>query len=397
VQRIRTAQEPQLVCDFSREHTSTRLDVSRLQDGSLIIQIRDITTSAQKEAEPAEVRSILERIGDAYIAFDTEWRYSYVNHKAAELALKPASELIGRCVWDEFPEAADTLFFSELQRSMREQIPVQFDNYYAPLGKWFENSVYPSPAGVSVFYRDITQRVRTQRALERSAADLARKNSELEMFAYVASHDLQEPLRAIRGFADLLNNRYSGRLDADANEFLAFIIQGAERMQHLITNLLTLCRFEQGNAAPLARVSLEHAVRIVCSNLNLAIEDRGATILFGTLPDVTFSETQLVQLLQNLISNALKYRSAAPPRIEVHAERGDTGWTICVRDNGAGFDMQHAEQIFKPFKRLQADNESGTGIGLAICKRIVENRGGRIWVTSVPGTGSTFFFTIPDD
>lgn len=186
---------------------------------------------AQAEATSAEIRGILERIGDAYIAFDTEWRYTYVNRKAAELALKPASELLGKCVWDEFPNAKQTAFYSELQRSLREQLPLEFGNYYAPLGKYFENSVYPSPSGVSVFYRDTTERVKAQRELEERTRELAAKNAELEMFASVASHDLQEPLRMIGGYATLLSRRYSGALDEDATEFLSYMTQGVSRMQ----------------------------------------------------------------------------------------------------------------------------------------------------------------------
>ena len=146
------------------------------------------------------------------------------------MAQKPASELIGRCVWDEFPEAVQTPFFSELHRAMREQKSVKFDNYFKPLDRWFENSVYPSPSGVGVYYRDITERVRTHRALERQTAKLARKNSELEMFAYVASYDLQEPLRMIGAYATLLAKRYSGAIDRNADEYIQFMVGGVDRM-----------------------------------------------------------------------------------------------------------------------------------------------------------------------
>jgi PAS domain S-box-containing protein len=351
---------------------------------------------AQAEATSAEIRAVLERIGDAYIAFDTEWRYTYVNSKAAELALKPASELLGRSVWDEFPTAIHTPFYSELQRSMREQVPVEFENYYAPLGKYFENSVYPSPSGVGVFYRDITQRVRTQRALEERTRELAAKNAELETFASVASHDLQEPLRMIGGYAALLFKRYSDALDKDAKEFLTFMIGGVDRMHRLIKDLLALCRLDQTTDVGIAKVNLGAVVELAKSNLELAIEDTAGAVTCQNAVIVRFNETRLLQLMQNLIANALKYRGAAEPVITIDAEREKDAWTIAVRDNGMGFDMRYAEQIFQPFKRLQRDEDHGTGIGLAICRKIVESRGGQIWAESTPGIGTTFYFTIPD-
>lgn len=354
-------------------------------------------TAARRHAEAtsAELKNLLERIGDAYIAFDPEWRYAYVNRKAAELARKPASELIGRSVWDEFPEAVHTRFFSELQRSMREQIPVDFINHFPPLGKWFENSVYPSPSGVSVFYRDITERVRTQRALERRTAELARKNAELETFASVASHDLQEPLRMIGGYVKLLGRNYSTLFDEDAREFFGYITQGVDRMQRLIRDLLALSKLGAA-AEQLHDVSIPDVIDRVCANLDMAINETGAVIHHDELPVVRFNETRMMQLMQNLIGNAIRYRNDATPRIVITAERQPAAWQIAVKDNGRGFESRHAEQIFEPFKRLHRREDGGTGIGLAICKRIVENRGGRIWAESLPRYGSTFYFIIPD-
>ena len=350
---------------------------------------------AQAEATSAEIRDVLERIGDAYIAFDTEWRYTYVNRKAAELALKPGSELLGRSVWDEFPNAIHTAFYSELQRSMREQVPVEFENYYAPLGKYFENSVYPSPSGVGVFYRDITQRVRTQRALEERTRELAAKNAELETFASVASHDLQEPLRMIGGYAALLSKRYSNALDKDAKEFLAFMIGGVDRMHRLIKDLLALCRLDPTTDAGIAEVNLGAVVDLVKSNLEMVIEDTAGSVTCQNAVIMRFNETRLLQLMQNLIANALKYRGATEPVITIDAERRKDAWTIAVRDNGMGFDMRYAEQIFEPFKRLQRDEDQGTGIGLAICRKIVESRGGRIWAESDGGDRNNVFLHDP--
>ena len=373
------------------------LDISRKAGPEIsVLLTQEKSARKQAEADSALIRSILDRIGDAYIAFDAEWLYTYVNQRAAELALRPSSDLLGRCVWEVFPEAVETRFYSELQGAMRDQRPAEFVNYFAPLDKWFENSVYPSPSGVGVFYRDITDRVRTHRALENRTAELARKNAELETFAYVASHDLQEPLRMIGGYADLLSRRYSTALDADANDFIRYITSGVDRMQRLIKDLLTLCRLTEAGAAPTADLSVSQVLNVACRNLDLLIEDTGAAIVVPDLPVVRFNQTQLLQVMQNLVGNALKYRAARPPQVQVCAEREEAGWKFCVSDNGAGFDMSHGDRIFKPFNRLHRSEDGGTGIGLAICKKIIESRGGRIWAESEPGVGSKFYFTVPD-
>ncbi|HYI96804.1 MAG TPA: PAS domain S-box protein [Bryobacteraceae bacterium] len=398
--RIRVELHANLITTASGDIVGIRtamLDITdrKRREQQTQVLVREMAARELAEASSAELRNILERIGDAYIAFDPEWRYTYVNRKAAELARKPASELIGRSVWDEFPDAVRTPFFSELQRSMREQAPVEFVNHFAPLGKWFENTVYPSPFGVSVFYRDITERVRTQRALELRTAELARKNAELETFASVASHDLQEPLRMIGGYAAMLSKRYSGAIDADADEFIRYITQGVSHMQQLIRDLLTLSRLGAG-AEQVHNISIADVVEKACANLDMAISDSRAFIDCQALPFVRFNETRMLQLLQNLIGNAIRYRGGAKPQITIAATREPSGWKVAIQDNGIGFDMQHAEEIFLPYKRLQRGAEPGTGIGLAICKKIVESRGGRIWAQSSPGIGSTFYFTVPD-
>ena len=251
-------------------------------------------------------------------------------------AQKPASELIGRCVWDEFPEAVKTPFFSELHRAMREQIPVEFDNYLSLWTDGLRIRLSESFRCRSVLPR-YYGRVRTHRALERKTAELARKNSELEMFAYVASHDLQEPLRMIGSYAALLAKRYSGLIDREADEFIEFIVGGVDRMQRLIKGLLALCRLEQAESASWSVVDAGTFMDLVCGNLDLLIEDTGATIVRGELPVIKFEETQFLQLMQNLIGNALKYRREAP-RITVGARREGSGWTFSVSDNGIGFD-----------------------------------------------------------
>ena len=264
--------------------------------------------------------------------------------------------------------------------------------------------------------RDITERKQTERALREALADLRRSNADLESFAYVVSHDLQEPLRMVTGFLDLLRSRYADQLDADANDFIAFAFDGARRMQRLIHDLLVYARVGSrgGDMQPAAG---EAVLAAALANLRSAIEETGATITHDPLPIVLGDELQLVQVFQNLIANAIKFHGAGPPRVHIcaapwrpepqeDAEFPDqrlsaaaptaTEWRFAVRDNGIGIAAEHFERIFVIFQRLHARQEyEGTGIGLAVCKKIVERHGGRIWVESTPGQGSTFYFTLP--
>jgi len=236
---------------------------------------------------------------------------------------------------------------------------------------------------------------RTAQLAER-AKDLERSNMELQQFAYVASHDLQEPLRTIASFTQLLAKRYGDKLDDKAREFIGFAVDGSKRMQTLINDLLSFSRVgTQGKA--LAPVRCDAVLDTVLRSLKRAIEDSGAVITRDPLPVVLADELQLGQLLQNLMGNALKFRGDKAPRIHVAVERNGEGWKFSVRDNGIGIAPEHDERIFVIFQRLHTKTQyAGTGIGLAICKKIAERHGGRIWVEPTPGGGSTFYFTIAD-
>jgi PAS domain S-box-containing protein len=242
---------------------------------------------------------------------------------------------------------------------------------------------------------DITERKRAEEKLKQTLDDLERSNKELEQFAYVASHDLQEPLRMVSSYTQLLARRYQGQLDATANEFIAYAVDGANRMQRLINDLLAYSRVgtcAKGFEPTDCTAVLDQAL----ANLKAAIEKSGAAVIHDPLPTVMADNLQLIQLLQNLIGNAIKFHVEKPPRIHVAAEQKGNEWVFSVRDNGIGIDPQYAERIFIIFQRLHTREEyPGTGIGLAICKKIVERGGGRIWVESQLGKGSTFYFTIP--
>jgi PAS domain S-box-containing protein len=238
--------------------------------------------------------------------------------------------------------------------------------------------------------------------LTRQTQELASINAELERFAYVASHDLQEPLRMVSSYTQLLAKRYHGKLDADADDFIKFAVTGAERMRQLIKDLLTYSRVANPQGKQRS-VDCEEVLRGVLTNLKTAIEETGAVVTHDPMPTVFADPVQLGQLLQNLIGNALKFNTSEPPRAHVSAvllpsDNSDRGpfWQLGVTDNGIGIEPQYIERIFGAFQRLHTIAEyPGTGIGLAICKKIIEGQGGRIWVESTPGKGTTFYFTIP--
>ena len=243
---------------------------------------------------------------------------------------------------------------------------------------------------------EVFQRKQAEGALQRYATELEQKNQELQQFAHIASHDLQEPLRMVTSYLQLLERRYKGQLGPDADEFIAFAVAGAARMHALIKDLLTYSRVGT-RGRPFELTDCQTVLGQVLANLRVALEESGATVSYDPLPTVTADATQLSQLFQNLIGNAVKFRSGQLPEIHVGAARQDGEWLFSVRDNGIGIEPQYAERVFVIFQRLHMQDEyPGTGIGLAICKRIVERHGGRIWVESEPGQGSTFYFTIPE-
>ena len=241
----------------------------------------------------------------------------------------------------------------------------------------------------------LSERSQVEHALVQQAEQLARSNADLQQFAYVTSHDLQEPLRTIASFSQMLSRRYKGQLDGDADEFINFITGGVSRMQAVIEDLLAYSRIVNQPGASFSAVPLSEAVEWAQQNLRRSMEESGAAIICGELPAVEGDRVELVQLFQNLLSNAIKYRRPdTAPVIRVNAEHNPPLWTISVADNGIGFDQSYAEQIFVLFRRLHDASVPGTGIGLTICRKIVERHGGKIWAESQPGEGTTFRFTL---
>jgi len=354
----------------------------------------------------AQFRQLLEAAPDAIVIVGPQGDIVLVNRMAENLFGYTRDELIGQPVERLIP-----VRFREGHQQHRDSYI--HDAHTRPMGTGLElfacrrdGSEFPveislsplqTPAGMLVtsVVRDITERKQVQQALQHHAEELERSNAELEQFAYVASHDLQEPLRMITSYSQLLERRYRDRLDGDALEFIDYVVDGAKRMQELINDLLAYSRVGT-RGREFESVDVEAVYKRVLGNLQLAIEEQHAEVSHDPLPMVQGDGLQLVQLFQNLIANAIKFHGDAQPKVHVSVESGNDEATFCVHDEGIGIEPQYVERIFQVFQRLHGKGRyPGTGIGLAICKKIVERHGGRIWVESQPGQGSKFYFTLP--
>jgi PAS domain S-box-containing protein len=321
-------------------------------------------------------------------------------YNAEELLGKPVEQLLPSSLRSSHVALRESYFVEPRTRPMgvtKDLFGQTKDGRLIPV----EISLSPVRIGDELYavsiVRDVTESKSIRQQLERQAAELKRSNEELEQFAYVASHDLQEPLRMVSGYTQLLQRRYAGRLDADADEFIDFAVQGVKRMQALIADLLAYSRVASRGKAPVS-VALADVMEQVLANLQATIEESGAVIQVPSLASVPGDPVQLVQLFQNLIANGLKFRGSAPPSIEIQQEEYPQHWQFCIKDNGIGIAPEYRDKIFVIFQRLHTrDKYPGTGIGLAICKKIVDRHGGKIWVESEPGKGSCFYFTLPKE
>ena len=372
--------------------------------------IRDI--SVRKDAErhlaqtEARYRGLLEAAPDGMVVVNKRGEIVLLNAHAEKQFRYWRDELIGKKVKSIIPEGFAERLIADGTRTAAEALEQQIGTGIELIGLRKDRSEFPieimlspleSAEGILVTaaIRDITNRKQAEAHLLEKVQELNRSNEELEQFAYLASHDLQEPLRMVASYTQLLSRRYKGKLDSDADEFIAFAVDGANRMQRLIQDLLLYSRVEK-KGHDLLEVSSASALKKALFNLQGAIEQSGAIVTQDTLPDVTADENQLVQLFQNLVGNAIKYQAPGVPQIHISAARnGAPRWIFSVRDNGLGIDPQFFEKIFGMFQRLHKRDEfEGTGMGLAICRKIVERHGGSISVESTPGEGSTFSFTL---
>jgi PAS domain S-box-containing protein len=331
-------------------------------------------------------------------------KWVYMNPAGVRLlGAKSEGELLGKEIQEIVAPEFQDIVSSRLEQVQKEGLSApEIEEQFIRLdGARVDVSVsavpidYRGEPGIIVFAEDISARKKAEEELRRYHDELERSNAELQQFAYVASHDLQEPLRMVSSYMGLIEGRYKGRLDADADDFIGYAVDGAKRMRMLINDLLEYSRVGT-HGKTFGPVDCETLLNRVLDHVQLLIEDSGATITHDPLPTVIGDGAQLMRLFQNLINNSLKFKKDAPPLIHVSAEPCDRNWLFSVHDNGIGIDPQYADRIFVIFQRLHDREEyPGTGIGLAICKKIVERHGGHIRVQSEQGNGATFFFTIP--
>jgi PAS domain S-box-containing protein len=374
------------------------------QFGGFCLVICDMTEQKKKEQAQAHLAAIVESSDDAIYGTTLDGIIVSWNRGAERLYGYTSEEAIGRSISLLAPSSRGCEVANLLEKIKRHEPVEHYETVRVRKdGRELPVSVSLSPVkdaagsitGASGIARDITDRKKAEEALARRTEELARSNAELEQFASVASHDLQEPLRTVANFAQLLQERYKGKLDAKADEFVDFMVEGVTRMQELISDLVAYSRVERRGKdfvpADCAAV-LEQALQ----NLQVAVEESGAQVTHDPLPILKCDPAQIVQVFQNLVANSIKFRSAQPPRIHVGVERRPSEWVFSVKDNGIGIDPQYAGRVFEIFQRLHTRTEyPGRGVGLAIAKKIVERHGGRIWVESKLHQGATFFFTLP--
>ncbi|WP_459883067.1 PAS domain-containing sensor histidine kinase [Halorubrum gandharaense] len=478
---------------------------------------RDMTDRYERERElEDELQRILGRVSDGFYALDESWAFTHANERAERLLGRSGGELLGRSIWDAFTELRGTAFEERFRTAMTDQEQTTFEAYYPPSDVWLETHAYPSETGLSVYFRDITERRRRQRELEESqrryralvdnfpngavalfdadlrytvaggelfeelavdgddlvgehvggnhaaalfadhtdrfhaaldgepsrfevslsthelvvhtlplrdadgdvhtgmvmAQDITEReeyerkleatnerletsNERLEKFAYAASHDLREPLRMVSSYLQLIEQRYADELDEDGEEFIEFAVDGADRMSDMIEALLQYSRVETRGDS-FEPTDLNELVEEVRADLRLRLGEADATITVDDLPAVRADPDQLRQVFQNLIDNGVEYSGDAPPSMHVSAERAGDRVVVAVADEGIGIGEDGQERVFDVFERLHTrDEHPGTGIGLALCRRIIERHNGEMWVDSEPGAGATFSFTLP--
>ncbi len=373
--------------------------------------IVDLAAANDRTAASRDLlHTTLTSIGDAVISTDAAGKVTFMNGVAQKLTGWTQAEAEGRPLQNVLTivnEETRQPVENPAEKALREGLIVGLANHTVLISRdGGERPIDDSAApirnsqgvviGVVLVFRDVTERRRSEEQLRRLNRDLTRTNQDLQQFSYAASHDLKEPLRTVSNYLQLIRSRYSGKLlDREASQLFDVAVAGAQRMHSLVEALLEYSRAGEVSDSTLEPVPVDKIVSDVITNLQSAISDTGAKILAGPLPVVTGNPLYLTQVFENLIGNALKYRSEKPPRISVTAEEGPHDWVFSVEDNGIGIPAEYQAQIFGIFKRLHGDEYPGTGIGLATCKKIVDRQGGRIWVASELGKGARFSFTVP--
>ncbi len=353
------------------------------------------------------LRLIVDAAPNGMLMINRKGEIVLVNSQIERLFQYKRDELLGKAIEILVPEASrgkhsgyrDTFFLEPKARAMgsgRDLFGLRKDGSLVPVEIGLNPLSSEGETFVLASVVDITERKHAEELLQEKLLELERSNEDLHQFAYVCSHDLQEPLRVISNYTQLLAKRYTGRvLDESATEFIEFTVDATKRMQELINDLLLYSRV-QTKGQEFEDVDCSVAVDCAVANLTLAIQESDAQIYCDRLPIIKGDSSQLIQLFQNLIGNAIKFRTDQSPQIRIAAKDTGNTWTLSVSDNGLGFDMKYASRIFIIFQRLHTkEMYAGSGIGLSVCKKIVERHGGRMWVESTPGKGSSFQFTLP--
>jgi PAS domain S-box-containing protein len=376
------------------------------EDLALMKAVTDLVATAmtrmQSEEALRQARDYLENIFNyanaPIICWDGNFNITRFNHAFERLTKYKQEEVIGKGLSLLFPENSREASLNQIQRTLTGEhwevveIPIRRKDGEIRIALWNSANVYADDCKTLLATiaqgQDITGRKQTEEELKRS-------NENLEEFAYVASHDLQEPLRMMASYSELLKRRYNDKLDTDANEFMGYIVDGAKRMQRLINDLLAYSRVGRTDTL-IGEIDTNSILERVINSMMPVIEESKAGITHDELPTLVGSESNFIQLFQNLMGNAIKFHGHEPPRVHVSAVKEGGEWVFSIRDNGIGIEPQYNDRIFLIFQRLHARNEyPGTGIGLSICKKVVETHGGRIWMESALGKGSTFYFTVP--
>ena len=410
VERLhRTALNDQLPVELENPHADDagkwlELRAFRCELG-IVGYYHDFTEQKKASELQERLAAIVESSDDAIISKDLSGIIRTWNGGAERIFGYKADEIIGKHISTLAAAESIDEIPGILQRITRGE---RVDHYQTKRkrkdGKILTVSLTVSPVrdasgkvvGASKVARDITEREQQAEALRNANLALTRSNSDLQQFAYSASHDLQEPLRMVATYSEMLQRKFGGQLGAAADEYIGYTIQGAVRMGQLLEDLRTYTQASTMEEEPSEDIDADQVLHKALRNIEAAVLESGACITSTPLPRVRMHEIQLQQLFQNLIGNAIRYRSSAAPKIHVDAQRKGQEWQFSIQDNGIGIDPQYKEQVFGIFKRLHSTSEyPGTGMGLAICQRIVERARGRIWVESQLGQGSTFYFTIP--
>lgn len=346
--------------------------------------------------------TLLEGTADAIYVMDHDGRFVFANEQTARLLGQSIDDLIGRTREEvlppdtaaEFRSTDESVMQGRQARLIEQRFPLRERGHRVMLttkSPWHDSE--GRLIGLVAFAQDITARTSYEEERERLLREVRRSNEELSAFSHVVAHDLRAPLRAVKIYTDLLARRLKEQSDETTRQFMTFVTDGAEQMEKLIESLLHYA--ESGEELVFQRVNVSAVIDGLLQRLEPLIQESGATVIRGTLPEVQADPVRLLQVFQNIIVNAINYRSSAAPMIEISAESSATEHRFAISDNGIGIAREHFERVFAPLKRLHSKDVPGTGIGLALCRKIVERHGGRIWVTSTVGEGSTFFFVLP--